>query len=221
MKRSEAVDQIATALSKAQADMKNPTFDAQNPHFKNRYASLAAVRDAVLPALSKHGISCHQDLVNVDGGVSSTLLLLHTSGQWIEFGPLSMPSSKHDAQGLGSSGTYCRRYQMMAVAGVVGDADDDAEAAVGRGNLPRIDPRGEEHTKQDMKKANEYAVRFKQAVADGNEALCYELHQELNGNADFYIAVSTCLSAAERRTIKDAIHRVHEERKSANGARTQ
>lgn len=132
MKSSSQIDQISAALAAAQAEMSNPAFDSQNPHFRNRFASLAAVRNAVIPVLAKHGVSCHQDLTNIEGAVCSTALLTHKSGQWIEFGPLSMPLSKPDAQGVGSSATYCRRYQLMSVCGVVGDDDDDAEAAVGR-----------------------------------------------------------------------------------------
>ena len=119
-------NEIGAALAKAQADMANPKFDKTNPHFKNKFASLAAVRDAVIPVLSKYGIACLQDLKNVTGGVGCTTTLLHSSGQSMTFGPLEMPVSKNDAQGFGSAATYARRYHLMAVANVVGDEDDDA-----------------------------------------------------------------------------------------------
>lgn len=122
---------VAASLAKAQSDMSNPAFDAQNPHFRNRYASLAAVRNAVIPILAKHGIALVQDLQSVENGVSCTTRLYHSSGQSLTFGPLVLPVSKADAQGFGSAATYARRYALMAVAGVVGDDDDDAESAVG------------------------------------------------------------------------------------------
>jgi ERF superfamily len=124
--------ELSEALAKAQAEMANPKFDKTNPHFRNKFASLAAVRDAVLPILSKHGIACVQDLTNVTGGVACTTLLLHSSGQRVSFGPLEMPVSKNDAQGFGSAATYARRYHLMAVANVVGDEDDDANQATGK-----------------------------------------------------------------------------------------
>jgi len=124
--------EIGAALAKAQAEMSNPKFDKTNPHFKNKFASLAAVRDAVVPVLAKHGISCLQDLRNVTGGVACSTILLHTSGQSMTFGPLEMPVSKNDAQGFGSAATYARRYHLMAVANVVGDEDDDANQATGK-----------------------------------------------------------------------------------------
>ena len=43
---------IAKALAAAQAEMSNPSFDSQNPHFKSRFASLASVRNAVVPVLA-------------------------------------------------------------------------------------------------------------------------------------------------------------------------
>jgi hypothetical protein len=126
------MNEIGAALAKAQAEMSNPKFDKTNPHFKNKFASLAAVRDAVIPVLAKYGIACLQDLKNVAGGVGCTTVLLHSSGQSLTFGPLEMPVSKNDAQGFGSAATYARRYHLMAVANVVGDEDDDANQATGK-----------------------------------------------------------------------------------------
>jgi hypothetical protein len=44
-------------------------------------------------------------------------------------GPLEMPAARTDAQGFGSAATYARRYALMAACGVVGDEDDDGNAA--------------------------------------------------------------------------------------------
>ena len=130
MNRSESVALLAEALAKAQCDMNNPGFDTTNPHFRSRFASLAAVRNAVIPVLAAHGISLTQDLHSTERGVACFTLLLHSSGQWQEYGPLEIPASKADAQGFGSAATYARRYHMQAVAGVVGDEDDDGNQAV-------------------------------------------------------------------------------------------
>lgn len=124
--------QIAAALARAQAEMSNPGFDSTNPHFKNKFASLAAVRNAVVPVLAKHGISIAQNLTNADKAVGCWTILTHASGQQMVFGPLTLPVSKDDAQGFGSAATYARRYSLMAVACVAGDDDDDANAATGK-----------------------------------------------------------------------------------------
>ena len=68
---------IAGALAKAQAEMSNPSFDSQNPHFKNRFASLAAVRNAVIPVLSKHGICLTQNIITTETGIECTTTLWH------------------------------------------------------------------------------------------------------------------------------------------------
>lgn len=122
------IGSLAAALAKAQGEMQNPAFDSANPHFKNRFASLAAVRNSVVPVLAKHGISMCQDLQTIDGGIACTTILTHSSGQQMRFGPLVLPATKADPQGFGSCATYARRYALMAVAGVVGDDDDDGNA---------------------------------------------------------------------------------------------
>lgn len=128
MNRSESIAAISAALAKAQGEMKNPTFDSKNPHFGNRYASLAAVRDAIVPALSKNGIAIVQHLSGAETGVVCETVLMHSSGEWIS-STLELPVGKHDAQGVGSAATYARRYSAMAIAQVVGDTDDDANQA--------------------------------------------------------------------------------------------
>ena len=133
MQRTDDIHDIAAALAKAQAEMENPAFDSQNPHFKNKFASLAAVRNAVVPVLSSHGISMIQELASFQGEqIGCTTHLIHESGQMMSFGPFWMTPTKADPQGFGSAATYCKRYALMAVCGIVGDEDDDAEGATVR-----------------------------------------------------------------------------------------
>jgi hypothetical protein len=200
---TQNINEIACALAKAQVEMNNPSFDAQNPHFRNRYASLAAVRNAVVPPLARNGIACLQDLRAVESGISCETLLVHSSGQQMSFGPLVLPVSKADAQGFGSAATYARRYQLMAVAGVVGDADDDAEAAVtshnGHGTVA--------NHKQNNVKAKEYADRFAEAVQSGIDGAVYDIHQEIVSDEEFYRQVWSFLPSGMRRQLKEIIER--------------
>ncbi|NCW72853.1 MAG: hypothetical protein EBW12_07645 [Actinobacteria bacterium] len=129
MKRSEPCDAISAALAAAQAEMKNPSFDSTNPHFRNKFASLAAIRNAVVPVFAKHGLSVMQELTSGEDTVACLTVVQHSSGQWLEFGPLAMPVSKPDAQGYGSASTYCKRYSLQSVAAIVGDEDDDGNEA--------------------------------------------------------------------------------------------
>jgi len=204
------LNEIATALAKAQAEMSNPAFDAANPHFRNRFASLAAVRNAVVPHLAKHGISLVQDIQSTENGIACYTILTHASGQQMRFGPLTLPASKGDAQGFGSAATYARRYSLMAVCGVVGDADDDAEAAVGREAKGSTDPRGTAHKNEDHAEAQRMAEKFREGLKVGIDEAVYDLHTQCVDRADFYIAVSAFLSAGERREIKEIINRCRE-----------
>ena len=129
MNKSESIKELATALAKAQGEMKNPSFDSTNPHFKSQYASLAAVRNATVPILAKFGISVIQPLTATERGVSCAVILLHSSGEWIEFAGLEIPVSKDDAQGMVSAATYAKRTTLQSCLVVVGDADDDGNAA--------------------------------------------------------------------------------------------
>ena len=131
-KHSDSIKDLAAALALAQGEMENPVFDATNPHFKNRYASLAAVRKAIIPVLAKHGIALVQSLSTTPEGIACVTILMHSSGDWLESDALVIPASKADAQGFGSAVTYARRYALQAVAGVAGEEDDDAEGAVRR-----------------------------------------------------------------------------------------
>jgi hypothetical protein len=124
------INEIAKALGAAHAELKNPPLDSMNPHFRSKFASLAGVRDAVVPVLAKHGLFVSQNLTNTEKGVACTTIITHVSGQQMSFGPLEMPATKQDAQGLGSAATYARRYALLSAFCITGDTDDDANAAV-------------------------------------------------------------------------------------------
>lgn len=128
MTHSESINEIATALAKAQGQIEGAKKDKKNPHFKNDYADLASVWDACREALTKNGLSVAQSAESSgDGGYGVTTMLLHTSGQWMS-GTLYLRPAKDDPQGAGSCLTYARRFALSAMVGVA-PADDDGNAA--------------------------------------------------------------------------------------------
>lgn len=129
MKHSDNIAALAAALSAAQAEIANPAFDAKNPHFGNGYASLAAVRNEVLPKLAKYGLSLLQPLVRGDGAAGCGTIILHKSGEWIELDPIMFPVAKDNAHGVAGALTYARRISLQAAGACVGDDDDDGNAA--------------------------------------------------------------------------------------------
>lgn len=130
MLKSDSIKEIATALAKAQAKLKNPPFDSKNPHFKSNYASLASVRDTIVPVFAEFGLSIIQNVSSRENGVTCSNLVMHSSGEWLETDPLEVPADKHNAHGYGSACTYARRFSLMALGCVVGDVDDDGNDAV-------------------------------------------------------------------------------------------
>ena len=118
---------LVESLAAAQAEMKNPTFDKINPHFKSKFASLAAVRDAVVPVLARHGIAMTQTYGFIEGAQVLVTTLYHGNEQIVSQVPL--PAYQQPQQ-WASATTYIRRVSLMAIAGVCGDEDDDAEEAV-------------------------------------------------------------------------------------------
>ena len=129
MNKSDNINELATALAKAQGAMRFAIRDADNPFFKSKYADLSSVVEAIRDALSGNGLSYMQHLhPSEKHEVCVETVLLHASGQWVSCGTLTVPVSKHDAQGFGSALTYARRYSLSAAVGVVAD-DDDGNAA--------------------------------------------------------------------------------------------
>ena len=60
------------------------------------------------------------------GSFYVTTMLLHSSGQWIK-SKLKMPITKADAQGVGATITYARRFALSAMVGI-SQYDDDGES---------------------------------------------------------------------------------------------
>ena len=128
MKTSPTLAKIAPALLAAQSEITWACKDSTNPHFKNRYADLQSVIEAIKPALNKHGIFFSQHPTPSDAGtLGLTTILLHSSGEWIEDTAI-IPLPKNDPQGYGSAMTYGRRYGLAAICGLF-QSDDDGEAA--------------------------------------------------------------------------------------------
>jgi hypothetical protein len=121
-------DNIASALAAAQMEMGKALKTANNPHFKAKYADLASVMDAAMPALNKHGIAVIQPMGEDDMGRFVETVLLHsTSGEKLTC-RVPLIVAKNDMQGFGSAVTYARRYGLMAMAGIAPE-DDDGNAA--------------------------------------------------------------------------------------------
>lgn len=130
MRTSENIIEISKAMNLAQREMRPAIKDSTNPHFRSKYSDLASVMDAIREPIGNNGLSIWQDATLEDVGVSVTTRIVHISGQWVEFGPLTIPLGKKDAHAVGSACSYGKRYALCAALGVVSDDDDDGNKAV-------------------------------------------------------------------------------------------
>lgn len=136
MNSSEQINEIATALAKAQGEIANPAKEAENPHFRSRYADLAAGINAVKNALSANGIAVVQATFMSEDVMMLSTRLVHSSGQWFgsEYPVIKFPCKHQEA---GSALTYSRRYALFALAGIAGDDDDGNEASKSETPAPK------------------------------------------------------------------------------------
>lgn len=138
----EGRTELIAAFVAAQTDMESVYKDAKNPHFNMQYATLAAVLDAIIPALSKHNLAFIQSPSYENDLVSVETVIAHIGGG-IMSTTLSARPAKQDPQGIGSVVTYLRRYSAMAIAGVAPE-DDDGNAGSLSSAPKRAAPKNDE-----------------------------------------------------------------------------
>ena len=151
MKKSETLIEFSKAFAKTQQEMKQPLKDANNPFFKNKYVPLENVVEAITESASKNGLSFTQFPSSDEfGNVTVGTLVMHESGEWIEYDPIKMKPAKNDPQSIGSAITYAKRYALSAIFGITSDQDDDGNEAT-------------QTKKQPAKKASDPVVSVEQA----------------------------------------------------------
>jgi len=202
--QSEQINELATALAKAQGRITGALKDSANPFFKSKYADLAACWDACRQPLSENGLSVIQVPESDETGVTVVTVLAHSSGQWIR-SSLHMKPKDTTPQGVGSAITYARRYALAAFVGLA-QVDDDGNAASGKG---KSDPRGEpEHRDEvDEKQVDKYVSLFTDALncdveEDERARMVSALRAELAGKNDLFIAVGYRLEPKQKSAIR-------------------
>lgn len=147
---------IATALAKAQTNMGKALKQANNPHFRSKYADLGNVMDACLPALNEAGIALIQPTGEDEHGRYVETILIHgESGEQLTC-RVPLIVSKNDMQGYGSAVTYARRYGLMAMAGIAPEDDDGNAAAKAPPKQEQRQQKLREPDAEAIQKAKEY-----------------------------------------------------------------
>ncbi len=125
MNKSESIVKLSAALCKFHGAMGKVGKDSVNPHFRNKYASLSNIIEAVTPHLNAVGLT----VVQMPTTEGLETLLLHESGEYISSLSTIAAKDPMNPQAVGSAITYARRYAMGAVLSLNIDEDDDANAA--------------------------------------------------------------------------------------------
>lgn len=130
MKQSPSITAFAAAFASAQLEMTGAKKGNRNPHFGQKYADLASVMQATVPALNKHGISLLQfpTFDHETKLVSVETRLLHKSGEWVSGTCSALPKDFRNVQSVGSTVTYLKRYGLQSMTGCPSE-DDDGNAA--------------------------------------------------------------------------------------------
>lgn len=132
MNKSESITELNKALANFHKELKQPMKDANNPFFKSKYVPLENVVETIDDVAPKFGLTYSQYPVTTDDGkVGISTVLLHESGEFIEYPPATTKPDKNTPQGVGSALTYMRRYSLSAVFGITSDQDDDGNEASG------------------------------------------------------------------------------------------
>ena len=164
MKKSETIVELSKAFAKMQKELEQPLKNANNPFFKSKYVPLENVVDSITKASSKHGLSFTQfPSSDENGNVTVGTMVMHESGEWIEYDHICMKPVKNDPQAVGSAITYAKRYALSAIFGITSDNDDDGNEATQLGRAtPKAVPK-----KQVSTTSNKIPKEVVKAYEDG------------------------------------------------------
>ncbi|HEC2149837.1 TPA: ERF family protein [Staphylococcus delphini] len=150
MNKSESVVEINKAMVAFRKEVKQPLKDKNNPFFKSKYVPLENVVEAIDEAATPHGLSYTQWALNdSEGRVGVATMLMHESGEYIEYDPVFMNAEKNTPQGAGSLISYLKRYSLSAIFGITSDQDDDGNAASGK--QKKSEPKASNQTVEVLK----------------------------------------------------------------------
>lgn len=213
MDRSEHINELAAALSKAQGAMGVAKKDSANPFFKSTYSDFSSVVNAIREPLSANGLSFVQVTEPSDKNeVIVETVLMHSSGQWCS-SKTAIPVNKADAQGYGSAITYGKRYGLQGIVGVP-SADDDGNAAAKA--APKQETPKPESAKtisqvawESMDEAQvtlltDISLNMIALLSEGRatDAIVYVRKQGLD--ADEQAALNSCFDSKQRAALKKA-----------------
>ena len=135
------INNLASALCKAQSEMEAAHEGGYNPHFKSNFCRLTDLINASRPALTAHGLSVSQ-YPNSDADATYLVtVLMHSSGEKIVSQVKMVLDKPSDIQSFGKVMTYLKRYAYAAIVGIAiaDDEDDDGNSISVRTDVSRAE----------------------------------------------------------------------------------
>lgn len=115
---------IYQKLLEAKKQIGKVSKNAKNPHFKNNYADINALIEAVEPVLLENGLLLLQPVIN---GKVITRIVDIEDGKVIE-SIMELPALTNPQQ-MGSAITYYRRYTLQSLLSLQAEDDDGNKAS--------------------------------------------------------------------------------------------
>ena len=129
--RSTEINELASALSRAQSEMQVAEYSHSNKFYGDRYADIVSVVNATRGALTKQELAVVQDIIHQEDGCSMLYtIMMHSSGQWI-LSRMRIVPPKNDVMTINSYTQYLRRITYASLVGcVTAEEDDDGDYAM-------------------------------------------------------------------------------------------
>lgn len=218
LKKSESIQNLTKAMAEFQKAVKQPVKNADNPYFGSKYVPLESLVKAVMETGSPLGISFMQyTQVNENGDLGLCTVVMHSSGEYMEFPPLPIRPENNRPQATGSAITYARRYSLSSIFGIASEEDDDGNEASGLTRQAKQPPKQQQkqQPKAQQMKLNdatklieEYWVKFEKIgvnVGEVKQFIC----ERYNVSKIADIPISTLLQSLQ------AVYNVKSKRKDA------
>lgn len=139
------MQKLATALLTFREKIESIKKDADNPFFKSKYADLPSILEWIKKPMKESGLALTHWLKNTENGfICVSTLIETTSGESMTS---EFPIFGQKPQEVGSSTTYARRYNTLALLDIPTDEDDDGNTANTAGRTKAELPNGQKTTK--------------------------------------------------------------------------
>lgn len=207
MDTTNSSKELAEALCLAQSEVEAAVKGSTNPHFRNKYADISEIINTVRHVYNKYGVSILQEDSFSDGMAHVHTTFLHKNNSSITSKPASCIPAKFDAQGLGSSWTYLRRYALSALCCLAQEDDDGQSASHDRKPTavvvkPIIPP----SPKITLTQAAEITARIKQLEVDEAVFLkFYKIKAAHDMTEDLFEKANSALDTTEAKRNKAAM----------------